>query len=168
MMKEKYLEIIMKIDAIENKFWELDETAENYTNQVSALSLEVDLLHLDDIKLPIIPKKSTEVTESYIVLDSEFEFPVIYEIPFQIYGEVTETLYEVYTNYRDRSQFYDSVDISLSNLIALVLNCKGLSISSFKSSVGINNVRYWNSNPYTDNLLSMVSREDKKTNSFSR
>ena len=53
-------------------------------------------------------------------MDSEFEFPVIYEISFENYGEVTETLYEVYTNYRDRSNFYDSVGISLSNLIFLV------------------------------------------------
>lgn len=162
MMKEEYLEIITKIDAIENKFWELDETDEDYHNQVEALSLEVRLLHLDNIKLPIISQKPNEVIETYIVLDSEFEFPVIYEIPFENYREVTEALYEVYTNYRDRSEFYDSVGISLSNLIALVLNCKGLSITSFKSSVGMNNVRYWNSTPYTNNLLSMVSSENKK------
>lgn len=165
MTKEEYLEIIMKIDGIENKFWELDETAEDYDNQVESLSLEVNSLYLDNIKLPIIPKKPNEVTEPYIVLDAEFEFPVIYEIPFEDYGEVTEALYEIYTNYRDRSEFYDSVGISLSNLIALVLNCKGLSITSFKSSVGMNNVRYWNNMPYTNSLLSMVSSERKK---FSR
>ena len=168
MIKEEYLEIIMKINDIENKFWELDETSEDYSNQIEFLTLEVDLLHLDNIKLPIVPKKPNEVVESYIVLDPEFEFPKIYEIPFEKYEEVTETLYEVYTNYNDRSQFYDSVGIELSNLIALVLNCKGLSITSFKSSVGMNNVRYWNSMPYTNNLLSMVSMEDKKNTSFSR
>ena len=162
MMKEKCLEIIMKIDDIENKFWELDETDEDYSNQVETLSLEVDLLYLDNIKLPIIPQKPNEVIEPYIVLDPEFEFPVIYEIPFEKYEEVTETLYEVYTNYRDRSEFYDSVGISLSNLVALVLNCKGLPITSFKTSVRMNNVRYWNSTPYTNNLLSMVSSENKK------
>ena len=162
MMKEKCLEIIMKIDDIENKFWELDETDEDYSNQVETLSLEVDLLYLDNIKLPIIPQKPNEAIEPYIVLDPEFEFPVIYEIPFEKYEEVTETLYEVYTNYRDRSEFYDSVGISLSNLVALVLNCKGLPITSFKTSVGMNNVRYWNSTPYTNNLLSMVSSENKK------
>lgn len=168
MIKEEYLEIIMKINDIENRFWELDEAGEDYPNQVEALGLEVNLLGLDDIKLPIIPKKPNEVIESYIVLDSEFEFPVIYEIPFEIYGEVTETLYEVYTNFRDRSQFYDSVGITLSNLIALVLNCKGLSITSFKSSVQMNNVRYWNNMPYTNNLLSMVSKGDNKNTPFSR
>ena len=162
MTKEQYLEIIMKINDIENKYWELSETGENYSKELEDLSLEVDSLHLDNIKLPIIPQKPNEVIEPYIVLDSEFEFPVIYEIPFENYGEVTETLYEVYTNYRDRSDFYDSVGINLSNLIALVLNCKGLSITSFKSSVGMNNVRYWNSTPYPDNLLSMVSSENKK------
>lgn len=162
MTKEKYLEIITKIDAIENKFWELDETDEDYDDQVGTLSLEVGLLHLDNIKLPIIPKKTNEVIEPYIVLDPEFEFPVIYEIPFENYEEVTETLYEVYTNYRDRSEFYDSVGITLSNLIALVLNCKGLPITSFKSPVKMNNVRYWNSMPYTNSLLSMVSSENKK------
>jgi len=162
MTKEEYLEIVMKIDNIENKFWELDETAEDYDNQVDNLSLEVNLLHLDNIKLPIIPKKPNEVTEPYIVLDAEFEFPVIYEIPFDDYGEVTEALYEVYTNYSDRSKFYDSVGITLSSLIALVLNCKGLPITSFKSPVRMNNVRYWNSMPYTNSLLSMVSSENKR------
>lgn len=166
-MKEKYIEIIMKIDDIENKFWELDEADEDYQNKVDTLSREVESLHLDDINLPITPKKTNEEVKPYIVLDSEFEFPVIYEIPFEIYSEVTESLYEVYTNYRDRSDFYDSVGISLSNLIALVLNCKGLSLTSFKSSVDMNNVRYWNNMPYTNSLLSMVSRVDKNT-SFSR
>ena len=61
-----------------------------------------------------------------MVVDSEEAFRLNhrYEIPFENYGEVTETLYEVYTNYRDRSKFYDSVGITLSNLISLVLNCK--------------------------------------------
>lgn len=162
MIKEEYMEIIMKINDIENRFWGLDETDIDYSNQVENLNLEVNLLHLDDIKLPIKPKNTNEIIEPYIVLDSEFEFPVIYEISLENYGEVTETLYEVYTNYRDRSDFYDSVGISLSSLVALVLNCKELPIISFKSSVGINNVRYWNSSPYTNNLLSMVSGEYKK------
>lgn len=168
MTQEEYLRIIMKIDDIENKFWCLEETDKNYSEQIKALSLEVNSLYLDNIKLPIIPKKPNEIIEPYIVLDSEFEFPVIYEIPFEKFGEVAEVLYEVYTNYADRIQFYDSVGIGLYNLIALVLNCKGLSITGFKSSVEMNNVRYWNSVPYTNSLLSMVSKDDKKNASFSR
>lgn len=159
MSKQDYLEIIQKIGAMEQEY--LDNQPEYGSLQLKAMQDEINELHLENIKLNLTPKSAGQETEFYVILNSEYEFPDIYEMPSEASIAVTEALYQIYTSY-DNNTFYAAVGIDLDNLVALVMNCRELPITSVVKTAGMNNVRHWNATPYCGSLLSMVSTEIEK------
>ena len=81
-------------------------------------------------------------------------------MPESHYKEIVQTLYQIYTNYDSKYLFYKNVGIELENLIALIINCKGLPITAYKTNVTMNDIRYWNSCPNNDSLLSIVGQDN--------
>ncbi len=157
MTRDDYIKIIKSIEQQATRYYE--EQPELESLEMQSIQNEIDSLNLDSIQLNLYPKKDGQKTRVYVILDSEGEFPQLYEFPEEVFHEVTETLYQVYTDYNVYSDFYDCVGIELETLVALVMNCKELPIISVRENVGMNDVRYWNSTPYTDGLLSMVTAE---------
>ena len=157
MTKEDYLEIIKKIDNLASKY--IVEEPKWESPEMKSMQDEVSNLNLKDIQLKLCPKTEGQETEFYVILDSEYEFPDVYEYPKEASIEVEETLYQLYTDYGCNNDFYCSMGIDLQSLVALVMNCKELPIISVKRNAHLNNVRYWNSTPYMDGLLSMVTYE---------
>lgn len=158
MSKQEYLEIIKKIGVMEIKY--NDERPEYESPELKSMQDEVDRLHLEKIKLNLTPKSEGQETRFFVILDPEYESPEIYEIPIQAFETVRDSLYQVYTSYYSNN-FYDTVGINLDNLIALVMNYRGLPIISVVKNADMNNVRYWYSEPYADGLLSMIT-DDKE------
>jgi hypothetical protein len=162
MTKEEYLAIIKRIESIHTRFEELDSDDEDYDNQLYQIWEEVNSLPIRDLKIELTPKKENEKIRTYVMLDSEGEFPRVFRIPEEAYEDVTEALYQVYTNYDTHWKFYDNVGIEPDTLFALIANYKGLPITDIFKYAGMNNVRYWNSHPYENDLVSMVSDEEEK------
>ena len=160
MKKVDYLKIIKEIEELERRFLDLDEESKDYEYQINSIAQEVRFLNLDSIKINIAIPQPNEKTVSYVVLGSEYECPTIYEMPESHYKEIVQTLYQIYTNYDSKYLFYKNVGIELENLIALIINCKGLPITAYKTNVTMNDIRYWNSCPNNDSLLSIVGQDN--------
>ena len=162
MTKEEYLTIIKRIASIHTRFDELDSDDEDYDNQLYLMWEEVNSLPIGDLKIELTPKKENEKIRTYVMLDSEGEFPTVFRIPEDAYEDVTKTLHQVYTSYDTHWKFYDTVGIDPDTLFALIVNYKELPITDIFKNADMNNVRYWNSHPYEDDLVSMVSDEEKR------
>ena len=152
MEKDKYLEILNKIDELRAIYENLEEDAD-YDMHVEAIRNVVKKLQLKDVKIILSKPKTGESVSSFVVLDSEYESPNIYEIPDDSYFEVTEFLYQLITSYRLSSDFYDNVGIDFDTILALMINYNGLRISGIKNkNVFTNNVDQWKRFPCYDSL----------------
>ena len=157
MTKEEYLRILIQIDILENKYYQINDPTSDYC--IEDLWEEAEALRLEDIELETIPKEEGVETKPYIINYPDRDYPSVFEIPINDFPRVSIILYKIYTNYYSNLYFYNAIGIDVSDLVKLIVNYHQLPIISAYYDVSTNDKLYWEKYPYERNLLSLAREE---------